>query len=155
LGGSRGGAWKTARNLLVVFTLCGLWHGANWPMVLWGTLNGLLLVAHRAFQAFCAPRPRLRRLLESAPGTACRVALTFLSFCLTLAIFRSPTLGAGLTMLGHMLKRFKFGQDIPLETNSFYCLAGVVVAAHLFGRLGWGEKLLGRLPPPVRGVGYA
>ncbi len=48
LGGNRHGAWKTARNLVVVFLLCGLWHGAAWTFVLWGAWHGLFLVVERA-----------------------------------------------------------------------------------------------------------
>ncbi|MEO5558678.1 MAG: MBOAT family O-acyltransferase, partial [Dokdonella sp.] len=41
LGGNRRGAWITCRNLLIVFLLCGLWHGANWTFVVWGLWHGL------------------------------------------------------------------------------------------------------------------
>jgi len=48
LGGNRGGRWRTWRNLVVVFLLCGLWHGASWTFVLWGAWHGLFLVVERA-----------------------------------------------------------------------------------------------------------
>ncbi|MBU2135234.1 MAG: MBOAT family protein, partial [Alphaproteobacteria bacterium] len=48
LGGNRGPAWKTWRNLVVVFLLCGLWHGAAWTFVLWGAWHGAFLVLERA-----------------------------------------------------------------------------------------------------------
>ena len=48
LGGNRGGRWKTYRNLLVVFLLCGLWHGAAWTFVLWGLMHGGFLILERA-----------------------------------------------------------------------------------------------------------
>jgi len=44
LGGSREGKWKTIRNILIVFLLSGLWHGADWSFVAWGAYHGLLLV---------------------------------------------------------------------------------------------------------------
>ncbi len=47
LGGSRGPAWKTYRNLLITMTLGGLWHGAAWTVVLWGVYQGLALVVGR------------------------------------------------------------------------------------------------------------
>ncbi|MCA9574235.1 MAG: MBOAT family O-acyltransferase [Polyangiales bacterium] len=47
LGGDRGGEWKTARNSMITWMAFGLWHGASWTFVLWGALNGLLLVAYR------------------------------------------------------------------------------------------------------------
>lgn len=45
LGGSRGSVWMICRNLMLVFTICGLWHGASWTYVLWGALMGAGLVA--------------------------------------------------------------------------------------------------------------
>lgn len=43
LGGSRCGKWITVRNILIVFLLSGLWHGADWTFVLWGLYHGILL----------------------------------------------------------------------------------------------------------------
>jgi D-alanyl-lipoteichoic acid acyltransferase DltB (MBOAT superfamily) len=48
LGGSRGPAWQTWRNLFSVFLLCGLWHGASWNFVAWGAWHGGFLAAERA-----------------------------------------------------------------------------------------------------------
>lgn len=44
LGGSRVAAWRRHRNVLVVFLVSGLWHGASWTFVAWGGLNGILQV---------------------------------------------------------------------------------------------------------------
>ncbi len=44
LGGSRVSRPRTILNILITFTLCGLWHGANWTFVVWGFLNGLMFV---------------------------------------------------------------------------------------------------------------
>jgi len=44
LGGSRNGIWHTIRNIMIVFLLSGLWHGADWSFVAWGAYHGLLLV---------------------------------------------------------------------------------------------------------------
>ena len=47
LGGNRGSNAQTYRNLIMVFLLCGLWHGANWTFVLWGAWHGVFLVIER------------------------------------------------------------------------------------------------------------
>lgn len=47
LGGNRGTAAATYRNLLVVFVLTGFWHGANWTFLVWGLFHGAWLVAER------------------------------------------------------------------------------------------------------------
>jgi alginate O-acetyltransferase complex protein AlgI len=48
LGGSRRG--NVYMNLFLVFLLTGIWHGANWTFVLWGVLNGILVVVERFIQ---------------------------------------------------------------------------------------------------------
>jgi len=47
LGGNRNGTLNTYRNLILVFFLTGLWHGASWTMVIWGLFHGLFLVLER------------------------------------------------------------------------------------------------------------
>ncbi len=46
LGGKEGGRWWF--NLLVVFLVSGVWHGAGWNFVIWGALHGCMALAHRA-----------------------------------------------------------------------------------------------------------
>ncbi|HEY1327788.1 MAG TPA: MBOAT family protein [Casimicrobiaceae bacterium] len=48
LGGNRRGRLREYANLVIVFLLCGLWHGASWPFVLWGAWHGVFLVVERA-----------------------------------------------------------------------------------------------------------
>jgi alginate O-acetyltransferase complex protein AlgI len=47
LGGNRVAPWRIYVNLLIVFFLCGLWHGASWNFVVWGLFHGAFLVAER------------------------------------------------------------------------------------------------------------
>jgi alginate O-acetyltransferase complex protein AlgI len=47
LGGNRFGPVRTYMNLLIVFLLCGLWHGAAWTFIIWGVYHGLFLVLER------------------------------------------------------------------------------------------------------------
>ncbi|GAA5195686.1 MBOAT family protein [Rugosimonospora acidiphila] len=47
LGGNRGSAARTYRNLVIVFVACGIWHGANWTFLIWGLYHGALLVVER------------------------------------------------------------------------------------------------------------
>ena len=59
LGGNRGGTARTGFNLLLVFFLCGLWHGAAWTFVVWGLLHGTALLLERI---------GIARLLERLPA---------------------------------------------------------------------------------------
>ena len=47
LGGNRLGVGRTYVNLMIVFFLCGLWHGASWTFVVWGLFHGAFLVLER------------------------------------------------------------------------------------------------------------
>ncbi len=47
MGGNRHGNTRTSVNLLTIFFLCGLWHGASWTFVLWGLYHGLFLTVER------------------------------------------------------------------------------------------------------------
>ena len=49
LGGNRQTPTRTYLNLVTVFLLCGLWHGASWNFVIWGLFHGLFLAAERTF----------------------------------------------------------------------------------------------------------
>jgi alginate O-acetyltransferase complex protein AlgI len=59
LGGNRKGPLRTYLNLLIVFFLTGLWHGASWNFVIWGFLHGFFLILERLF---------LGKWLERLPG---------------------------------------------------------------------------------------
>ncbi len=50
LGGNRGGAYKTNRNLMMTMVIGGFWHGAAWNFLLWGFYHGTLLAVHRGVQ---------------------------------------------------------------------------------------------------------
>lgn len=78
LGGNRGGELGRYRNLMLTMMLGGLWHGANWTFLLWGTLHGLLLVIHRAWS----------RLGKPLPVWLAR-ALTFVGVMIGWCLFRS------------------------------------------------------------------
>lgn len=89
LGGSRCRLRRTCLNLLIVFTLTGLWHGAAWQYVVFGLLHGLIL---------CAERLGLRRALERLPRFFGHL-YTVMVLWLTLVIFGAPGLKEGLAAL--------------------------------------------------------
>jgi alginate O-acetyltransferase complex protein AlgI len=62
LGGNRLGPGRTYRNLLIVFLLCGLWHGAAWTFIAWGAYHGGWLVLERlGAERLLAKLPRILR----------------------------------------------------------------------------------------------
>jgi alginate O-acetyltransferase complex protein AlgI len=155
LGGSRGTRRQTARNLLVTMALGGLWHGASWTFVVWGVLHGLLLIVHRGFQAFCLGRPRLDRLLRTPPGTILRTVLTLACVCLGWVFFRAPTFGVAATMLWKLLRYQPAVRSLPLGEHSLWYTVAVVALCHALASRGRWNRIVGRLPAPVLGFGYA
>lgn len=89
LGGSHCRLRRTCLNLLIVFALTGLWHGAAWQYVVFGLLHGMIL---------CMERLGLRRALEQLPRLF-RHLYTVVLLWLTLVIFGAPGLSEGLAVL--------------------------------------------------------
>jgi alginate O-acetyltransferase complex protein AlgI len=153
LGGSRGGNWRTCRNLLITMTLGGLWHGANWTFIVWGGLHGLLLIVHRQFHSFCERLPFWRQVLQSWPGTAARILTTFLAVCLCWVFFRAQSFENATRMLGGLVR--SHGKGSPMPAVGLYLTIGVVVVCHLLARRKLWQRIAERLPAPVLGAGYA
>jgi len=61
LGGNRKSNSRTYGNLLIVFLLCGFWHGASWTFMVWGAYYGLFLILERRFPAVIKKTPRIVR----------------------------------------------------------------------------------------------
>jgi alginate O-acetyltransferase complex protein AlgI len=57
LGGNRRGRARTYVNLVIVFALTGLWHGASWTFVVWGLWHGLFMLVERRFNPDTWPVP--------------------------------------------------------------------------------------------------
>jgi alginate O-acetyltransferase complex protein AlgI len=155
LGGSRGTNWQTCRNLMITMALGGLWHGASWTFVVWGVLHGVYLIIHRQFQAFCKTRPRFDQVLNTVPGSACRLALTLVCVLVGWVFFRAQTFGAAATILDKMFVLSKLGRKLDLANHSLWWTVVVVALCHFIVHYGWWKKLAARLPAPVLGFGYA
>ncbi len=155
LGGSRHGRWMTNRNLLITMTLVGLWHGAAWTFVLFGLIQGIFLSIHGHFRSFCAGRPALVRALESRTGTAARITVTFLSFCISLVVFRASSVSDAMLMLQRMIVPTE-GLGIPMNERGFWYAILILWVAHVIGHhQNAVAKALDFVPVPIRGLGYA
>ncbi len=151
LGGSRGGCWRTYRNLLVTMTLGGLWHGASWTFVVWGVLHGLLLIGHRLFQQRCQGRPRLRRFFQSVPGNLACVLLTFLCVSVCWVFFRAPTFEGALAILRGLMVAGP-GKSEAVPAVGLLLTMAVLLASWLAVRNDLWRKAVERLPAGAVGV---
>ena len=92
MGGNRLGPIRTYLNLLTVFILCGLWHGASWTFAAWGLFHGVFLVLERL---------GLDRIIESFWSPA-RHIYTILVVGVGWILFRADNLHHALAFLGAM-----------------------------------------------------
>jgi alginate O-acetyltransferase complex protein AlgI len=92
LGGNRCSERRNYLNLIIVFFLCGLWHGANWTFVIWGLYHGLFLVLERT---------RLGTWIERLPRPARHLyALVVVMFGWTL--FRADSFPQAMAFFSNM-----------------------------------------------------
>ena len=118
LGGSRGGAWPTYRNLFITMLLGGLWHGASWNFVIWGGYHGLLLSLERATGL---SKPRWWLMVP-------RAALTFVLVQIGWVFFRATTFESSRFVLTQI---FSGGQSASLLNAWQWGLAGLSLAVAL------------------------
>lgn len=103
LGGNRVGPWRHYLNYLIVFLICGMWHGASWTFVAWGLLHGLYLIAGRATAGWRAAwtsamglhqHPALHRLIK--------ICITFALVTLAWIFFRAETMSDAVYVITHL-----------------------------------------------------
>jgi alginate O-acetyltransferase complex protein AlgI len=93
LGGNRCSTIRNYFNLVVVFFLCGLWHGATWPFVIWGLYHGMFLLLEKtAFGILVDKMPRPLRHIYAVLVVMCGWVL-----------FRSDTFSQAVTFFNAML----------------------------------------------------
>jgi alginate O-acetyltransferase complex protein AlgI len=82
LGGSRKGTVRAYINTLIVFFLCGLWHGASWTFIVWGIYNAFILM----YEKF------LRKNFHITSLRILEVIYTYILFSIGLIFVRSPSI---------------------------------------------------------------
>lgn len=87
LGGNRDGKYKQIRNILIVWLLTGIWHGANWTFLIWGLLFGIILIIEKIF---------LNKLMEKLPSFIRRIYVLFIVMILFI-IFSSDNMSVALS----------------------------------------------------------
>ncbi len=155
LGGNRVSERRNYINLILVFFLCGLWHGASWTFVVWGLYHGIFLVAERTrFGSFMDGLPR-----------PFRHAYALLAVLIGWVLFRADSLEHALTFSSTM---FGFEQDSsikqPLAGYLTYhvmlaLIAGIVFSAPVWPSFkAWLAKMSEAVPvrfqPGVAAAGF-
>jgi len=93
LGGNQNGQAKTFRNILIIFAVSGLWHGASWNFVIWGLLNGLFMIILD---------PILDKMSSNGIQRVFKGLFITLCWTVSLVFFRAPTFEAALDCFSHL-----------------------------------------------------
>ena len=109
LGGNRVGKIKWLRNILIVWFLTGLWHGAAWNFILWGVLYGVLLVIEKM---------GLLKVLEKIPNVISRAYVALITI-IGFIIFSGSSVSEILNNIGGI---FGIGVSKFADLESLYCL---------------------------------
>jgi alginate O-acetyltransferase complex protein AlgI len=100
LGGNRVSRLRLHINIFITFLISGLWHGANWTFVVWGSLNGLYMIVGFATSGIRQALSRKLGLLRVKwLHTAIRVTITFSLVCVAWVFFRAGTIADAFTIL--------------------------------------------------------
>lgn len=151
LGGNRRGLPRQLWNILIVWTLTGLWHGANWTFAAWGMYFALLLTLEKLF---------LLRVLERLPRAVGRI-YTLLAVLLSFVLFQSERFSAALALLSEMFGAAGTALQSPAAVYALRsygllllmgCIGATPLPKKLAARLGarrWGAGALRVLTPAV------
>lgn len=123
LGGSRNGLPRQIRNILIVFLLSGLWHGADWTFVIWGGIHGLYLILELLY----------RRTGAKQGDPIWGRVLTFSLVSFAWLFFRADSLSD----VGILLSRLATGWQLPvmgLTPDGILRIALSLLCLHLIER---------------------
>lgn len=134
LGGNRKGNKRTLINLAIVFLLTGIWHGAGWAYLLWGSIHGACMLIERIVFD--------KRWYKKIPSVV-KWTVTFAISSTAWLLFKFEKIGLTLSWLKKMLIESDSGEFIVYRWQ-FFCdtrMISLIVIA-LIGALGLGEDLV-------------
>jgi alginate O-acetyltransferase complex protein AlgI len=163
LGGSRGGTGAHARNLMLVFLVSGLWHGASWTFVIWGGLHGSYILGSLATQdgrarfvawSGLSRVPRLHAALQTV--------LVFQLVSFAWIFFRAESLSSAMVVCQRLLAPSAWlvtGMGFPeLPPLTYaYAVGGLVIleGVDLLQHVGRDMLTFDSFPRSLRWVGYS
>ena len=136
LGGSHGGSWFTARNVMITMLLGGIWHGAALKFVAWGALHGIGLVVERWLRQYADTKFGV--WAASRSGQVVRLILVFHVVCLSWVLFRAANFDTVLVYLTEAPAPDAVLQIAPFTLALLVLgLALNAVPRQMAGRLAW------------------
>lgn len=99
LGGSRVSLWRVCLNYIIVFVVCGIWHGATWNFILWGALHGIVIAGERLAESVAHNVLKIKITVPKIIS----YAYTYAVVCISWVLFRAVDLQAALYIYKNML----------------------------------------------------
>lgn len=99
LGGSRCSLRRVVFNTFVVFTICGIWHGANWTFIVWGLYNAFLFIPYILFFKGKTKKTIDNGTKRLSVSDAVQMLITFSLVTIGWVMFNSPSLTDGLNYI--------------------------------------------------------
>lgn len=106
LGGKNVGRFHLLINLLITFTISGVWHGANWTFVFWGALNGILICIEKGILYFCSKWNIFKK--PTLLFNLIRIMFTFFVILNTWIFFRAKSVADAFYIVTH---QFQFNKN--------------------------------------------
>lgn len=130
LGGNKSGKGKWIRNILIVFILSGLWHGANWTFVIWGALHAIYIIFGRLTLPF---RERIWQItgLESNSKIKklFKIIITFHLICFAWIFFRANSLSDAFHIISNIIPSSMTTLEISI---SIKLVIAFIIAMQIF-----------------------
>ncbi len=124
LGGSKTKTWLHVRNLLIIFLLSGLWHGANWTFIVWGGIHALYIVMEKVIKKLTSYLKKLGPIIEMVLFNP---IVTFVMVSFAWIFFRANTLEESF----NIIVKCTHLSDASLSFINFYSLIAIALIALL------------------------
>lgn len=162
LGGTRTTKWRSARNVMVVFLITGVWHGASWTFILWGVFHGIALVLSTLTRNLRASLVKITRI-DRVPRlhAAWQILITFSLWLFIGVFFRAKNVEDAFYILSHMFTGwthnpfgtegfddFVFSLGLPQTEDFFIAVFAIILleTVHMFQFYGSIRQWVSRRP---------
>lgn len=117
LGGNRVSLSRQSLNLFLVFSISGLWHGANWTFIIWGMLNGIYLILENILKPIIKSLFKFESLFFTKSIYLLEIILTFILINISWIFFRANSLTDALYILKNLFINLNQGFSVSKISN--------------------------------------
>lgn len=151
LGGNRISRGRTILNTVFVFTLCGLWHGANMTFVIWGFLNGVLFIPLLIQRN---PNKYKNVPVDYKPITLLKVLITFVLVTICWVFFRASSINEAFAFFNQLIFSNVSFSKIPLLKFSILFVFVTLIIEWFQRNKEYGLVGIDKLYKPIRWLIY-